>query len=491
MPDGVIPFNNPKAWLSSIGTGFVVGGGLVALAGTEFAVAEGTTRVVSAALRRSSDPVTPLVGHTVAGAALGAVMGLGMQRVRRRVMRADDIVEPAYPEPPTSNHVTAGPRSLVSFDAIGKEGRRFVLMTLTPEEISAVMGEPAIQPVRAVAGFGAASTTADRARIALAEFEALGGYDRSLIVVASPTGVGYVNYSFAEAVEYLTRGDCAILVPQYSLVPSALALGDTEAGQALQGLVLAGIRDRIAAMPPDRRPQLVQFGESLGAEVALDVAEKGTANFKRLGLDAGLYLGTPFRTALWRQWRSDPDTIDPSGLLGMVSQASEIPALPRSVTHVQVIHDDDPINKFSFEAIVRPPWWMGAPTTRPPKVPRETVFRPVVTFIISLVDLKNGMNSKPGEFVRVGHDYRIELREAIQRTFGLSASPEQEERIEVALRTREQEWATRRMVAKGFAKARNAVLANVKKWGVDPASLGLDTGTAADLARGRFSVPRP
>lgn len=484
---GMTPARSPKAAITSLATGGAVGLGLVALAGAEFAVAEGTTRTVSLALGRREDPVTPLVGHMAAGALMGAAAGIGLNQVRRRVLHADDVVEPAYPEPPTSPHVTAGPNSGVSFDAIGKEGRRFVLMALTPDEITAVMGEPAIPPVRAVAGFGAANGIVERAKVALAELERLGGLSRSLIVVAAPTGVGYVNYSFAEAVEYLTRGDCAILVPQYDLVPSALALGSTQAGQKLQELILVGLRDRIAAMPPGARPRVVQFGESLGAEVALDVAENGTDRFERLGLAGGLYLGTPYRTELWRRWTSDPDAMDPAGLLGLVSQAAEIPALPRSVRHVQVVHHDDPINKFSFSAILRAPAWMGPPYQRPPGVPKETVFRPVVTFIISLIDLKNGMDSKPGEFVRRGHDYRIELREAIQRTFNLSATADQAEAIESALRSREREWAARRMVARRFARARASVLSTMGKWGVDPNALGLDEVTAAELAKGNVS----
>lgn len=489
---GMTPVRSPKAAITSLATGGAVGLGLVALAGAEFVVAEGTTRTVSRVLGRREDPVTPLVGHMSAGALMGACAGIGLNQLRRRVLHADDVVEPAYPEPPTSEHVTAGPNSAVSFDAIGKEGRRFVLMALTPDEITAVMGEPAIAPVRAVAGYGAATGIVERARVALAELERLGGLSRSLIIVAAPTGVGYVNYSFAEAVEYLTRGDCAILVPQYDLVPSALALGSTEAGQKLQELILVGLRDRIAAMPPGNRPRVVQFGESLGAEVALDVAENGTDRFQRLGLAGGLYLGTPYRTSLWRRWIADPDTMDPAGLLGLVSQAAEIPALPRSVRHVQVVHHDDPINKFSFSAILRAPVWMGPPQQRPPGVPKETVFRPVVTFIISLADLKNGMNSQPGEFVRRGHDYRIELREAIQRTFGLGATPDQAEAIETALRNREREWAARRMVARRFARARSSVLATMGKWGVDPSTLGLDQGTAAELAQGKvggFALP--
>ncbi|HEX6888831.1 MAG TPA: alpha/beta-hydrolase family protein, partial [Candidatus Nanopelagicales bacterium] len=394
------------------------------------------------------------------------------------------------PEPPAGQHVTAGPNSVVAFDAIGKEGRRFVLMALSADEITAVMGEPAVEPVRAVAGFGSAASPQDRARIALAELERLGGFERSLIVVAAPTGVGYVNYSFAEAVEYLARGDCAIIVPQYALMPSALSLHLTRDGEVQQRLILEGIRDRVAALPAERRPRVVHFGESLGAEVALDVALEGTWRFEELGLAAGLYLGTPFRAALWRRWIEDPSGVDPHGMLGQVARADEIAALPGSVRHVQVIHHDDPVTKFDPFMVVRTPSWMGPPATRPPGVPRETAFRPVITFIIGLVDLKNGMNSKPGRFVRVGHDYRIELGEAVRRVYDLEATPEQQAAIEVALREREVAWATRRMVASRFARARDAVRQQLSRWGEDAEGLDLDELTAGALARGEVSGGR-
>lgn len=481
---GFIPPTSRTQLAESVAMGAAVGGGLLALAGVEFLLAEGTTRALSAALGRRDQPVTPLIGHAVAGTIFGAVGARALTSLRRRVMHADDVVEPAYPEAPTSPHVTTGPASIVAFDDIGKEGRRFVLMALTPEEISDVMDEPAKAPVRAVAGFGTTADLAERARIAVTELERLGGFNRSLIVVAAPTGVGYVSYSFAEALEYLTRGDCAIVVPQYALVPSALALNRTAAGVRLQTMVLTGIKERIALMPAAARPRVYQFGESLGAEVALDVAADGTHRFDELGLAGGLYLGTPFRTKLWERWLDDPQGLDPGHILGQVAQASEIKDLPETVRHVQVIHTDDPINKFDYASVVRPPRWMGPPHTRPPGVPRETVFRPVVTFVISLIDLKNGMDTKPGHFQRVGHDYRIELREAVTETFQLSASPRQAARIETALRQREQEWAARRMVARRFASARNAVVAQMHKWGVDPGSLALDSAVASDLVKG-------
>ena len=477
----------PVRIAKAVGMGAAVAGGLVALAGAQFAIAEGTPKLVSRALGRTSDPVTPLVGHVAAATILGTAGGIALGRLRRHVMHVDDVVEPAYPDPPTSGHVTAGPNSVVAFDAIGKEGRRYVLMALTPEEIADVMGEPAIAaPVRAVAGYGSAATAEDRAKIALVELERLGAFDRSVIVVAAPTGVGYVNYSFAEAVEYLTLGDCAIIVPQYALVPSFLALGQTRDGEAQQRLILAGIRDRIAELPPGRRPRPMLFGESLGAEVALDIATRDTVEFDDLGLDRGLYLGTPFRTRLWERWFHNRGSVDPLGLLGQVSEAGEIADLPAGVRHVQVVHRDDPINMFEYAMIVRAPWWMGPPQTRPPGVPRETAFRPVMTFIITLMDLKNGMNSKPGEFVRRGHDYRIDLCEAVKGAYELPATAKQSARIEAALRSRERDWATRRMVASRFAKARDSVMAQLTKWGVDADADEFDAQNAAALARGEM-----
>ena len=56
--------------------------------------------------------------------------------VKRNVERKGDVVEAAYPEPPTSEFVTAGPRSEFPFRQDRQEGRRFVLMALTPEEIT-------------------------------------------------------------------------------------------------------------------------------------------------------------------------------------------------------------------------------------------------------------------------------------------------------------------------------------------------------------------
>ena len=441
-----------------VGTSVLITGLAVSEQATARAVTRGLTKLTGSDLGEFGETV----GHVVPLLGAAGVGVVALRRVRAMTEKDADVKEAAYPSPPTSVHVSAGPRSSVAFGDIGKEGRRFVLMGLDEAAISRVMGEPAKNPVRVVIPRDGA--IAARAALAVSELRALGGFERSLICVASPTGVGYVNPVMAEALEYLTRGDCAVVEPQYALVPSALALNKTKDGGELQRAVIEAIHDEIMTMPPDQRPRIVNFGESLGAQVALDVgAPTGVRRLDSTGIESGLYLGVPFRSRIWRTYREDPDEVDLDGRLILVSSADGL--RPGRGRHVMMAHDDDPIPKFGYAMVVQRPWWMGPPETRPPKVPRETLFRPVTTFILSLIDLLNGMNSKPGQFHPVGHDYRFDMRRAIQYAFDLPADEQQAERIESELRLNEQVWAERRLVAKESAKAVNKIYSTLNRWG--------------------------
>jgi uncharacterized membrane protein len=471
----------------AIGTG--AGFGLAALTTAEQVTVRSIEAGIGKIIGRPPGALGALVAH---GAILGAMGAAGvavLAQVTRSIQRKDDIVEPAYPQPPVSPYVSAGPASEMPFDSIGKEGRRFVLMALTADDISAVMDEPAVDPVRVVGGYESATDLRERARLMIADMHACGAFNRSLIAVASPTGVGYFNYTVAEALEYLTRGDCAIAVPQYALVPSALALGVTNDARQLTTLVLEGIQDALATLPPEKRPRVVLIGESLGANVALDLAEgrDGRAHasaFAALGVQAGLYLGVPFRSKVWKQWFADPDAVDPTGIMMWVSDPHEaIPVPPDVQRHLMVIHHDDPVSKYGFTMAVQPPWWMREPTSRPPLVPRESKFRPVTTFLLATVDLFNGMQSKPGQFVRKAHDYRIDARIGLERAFGLVSTVEQAEKIEQALRSREQQWATRRMVSRKLASARKSIERQLREWGAtDLPGADLDPESAQQLS---------
>ena len=460
-----------RTGLRAAGVGVASGLGFAALTSAEQLAARGLETGMQKVLGRSPGALGTLAAHAAILGSMTLAGGAALGAITNRIHRRDDIVEPAYPSPPTSPYVSAGSRSSMPFSSLGKEGRRFVLMALTAAEITEVMGAAAIDPVRVVGGYESTDDIDERAALTLADMEACGAFERSLICVGSPTGVGYFNYSLAEAIEYLTLGDCAIVVPQYALVPSALALDKTHEAERLTRAVLAGIRDALAGRPPAQRPRVVLAGESLGANVALDVAvdSAGLARLPildELGVQSGLYLGVPFRTRLWQQWRQDPDAVDPDGRLVLVSEPSEASPIDASTRrHLMVVHDDDPVNKFGYRMVLQPPWWMRDPASRPPLVPRETKFRPITTFVLATVDLLNGMQSRPGTFVRVGHDYRIDLRLGVERAFGLSSTGAQADAIEAALRQREQRWATRRMIARKLDRARRSIERQLAEWG--------------------------
>ena len=93
--------------------------------------------------------------------------------------------------------------------------------------IETVMGEPArAAPVQVYVGLDSAPTPRERVDLAMAELERTGAFDRSLLVLVSPTGTGYVNYVAvaAAAVPHARRrrhGDAAVLAPPVAAVPRA------------------------------------------------------------------------------------------------------------------------------------------------------------------------------------------------------------------------------------------------------------------------------
>src|SRR5690606_5674928 len=116
--------------------------------------------------------------------------------------------------------------------------------------IPAVMGEPErAQPVQVYVGLDAAPTAAERVDLALAEMERTGAWDRSLIMLVSPTGTGYVNYCAVAAVQYLSRGDVASVTLQYSKRPSPLSLGKVAGAREQNRLLWLKVLGRARELP--------------------------------------------------------------------------------------------------------------------------------------------------------------------------------------------------------------------------------------------------
>ncbi len=459
----------------SVDASSVVAGSLTALGLTAAGKLEGLAAGGIGSLLEPALPpqVGRAVGHAVCLGALGAGVWQGVEHLYRNVERAGGTVEAFHAAQPTSAHVSGGPASGLDWDRLSREGRRFAGLALSASEISRVRGSVLADPVRVFVPLRAADTPEERARIAVAEMEALGAFERPVVALCSPTGTGYVNHVMAESMEYLTRGNCAIVAVQYSLRPSFLSLDRVDVGRANATALLTAVQARIAWMPEDARPRLVLFGESLGAHTGQDVAlHRGSGGFAQFGIERALFIGTPEASGWARQWRADPQGTDPGGIVVEVDSYEEFAALPESrrtaARIILITHHEDPITKFGPDLAIRRPEWLDVDRERRPAgIPREIDWMPLTTFFVTVADIMNSMTVVPGQFGAEGHDYREDLARFVSVAFDLPCLPEELAAIERALRRRELQIAESRLVAEQVSAVRAAVRSKLAAWGIE------------------------
>ncbi len=427
--------------------------GLLIVAGHgEAKLSKGLSRVAAAVLGgQAADHRT--AGRLASFAALAAAGWGAVTLVDRKLAVAGSQADVSNLEAPTLPEVTGGPGSLIPWEKQSREPGRWLREALTPEQITAVMGEPAKQPIRVYSPITGADTEEERAELLLAEIDRTGALDRPVFALFSPTGSGYVNYVATDTYEYLARGDCASAAIQYSVLPSALSLNRVGMGTRQTRMVINGIIDRLLKRPVDQRPRFMMFGESLGSQVSQEMFRgQGITGPTGIGLEAAVWIGTPNAT----KWRDE--------IWGDRSVA-QVPAigpgkafLPRAVRDWRGLSDaqrdevrylllqngDDPIPKFGPSLVWRQPAWLGPDAKRPPGSPRGTAWQPVVTFFATFLDMQNALNPTPGDFDEGGHDYHREIPEAIRQVFGLHADDEQFARMQEALRSRDLHFAVQR-----------------------------------------------
>jgi uncharacterized membrane protein len=450
--------------LSSLGVATGIVGSLAGVGYGEHALTDLVARRLAAVLPGPPE-VWRLAGHagSLAGLGLGAstVWHRAMRQIEARTSVDVPVLEPDEGDrwvPPT---VSGGPGSLVAWEGMGRDGRLHALASVRPQplpdrpdgvpdlSIETVMGTPArAAPVQVYVGLDNAPTPRARVDLAMAELERTGAFDRSLLVLVSPTGTGYVNYVAVAALQYLALGDVATVTLQYSRRPSPLSLGMVHTAREQNRLlwlrILQRLRDR-----PGRRPRVVLFGESLGAHTSQDVfLHWGTLGLDAMGIDRALWIGTPYGSKWMRQvTRGDRLDVD-SDAVAVVNDHAQFAALAEqrgsSPRFVLLSHDNDGVTKFGPDLLWYPPDWLGPSRPRPEPVvagsPRGISpamrWRPVTSFFQGLVDMKNAQTSS-GAFAATQHDYRADLPRFLSDVFGLPASEEQLVRIEEILQARE------------------------------------------------------
>jgi uncharacterized membrane protein len=345
----------------------------------------------------------------VSGVLVDGIIGL-----TDRIFSVRDTTTSDTAVQPTTPLRSGGPGSLLAWDSLGYQGRNFVGQGPTAAEISAFSGTTAPEPIRAYAGIASAGDVEERARLAVADLERAGGFDRRYLLVAGTTGTGWVDPGAITAFEYEAGGDSAAVAIQYSYLPSwASFLVDQsrarEAGRAL----FDAVYQRWSALPANSRPKLLVFGLSLGS-FAAESPFSGEGDLANR-TDGALLAGSPSFNLLHREFTVGRDAgspeIQPVYRAGRVVRFANDPSKPIApeqqpwngsrVLYLQ--HASDPIVWLSPDLILHRPDWLAEPPG--PDVPKGMIWIPFVTFWQVTMDMLEPVDVEPGH----GHSYTLEF----------------------------------------------------------------------------------
>ncbi|WP_299588249.1 alpha/beta-hydrolase family protein [uncultured Microbulbifer sp.] len=368
-------------------------------------------RIVTEHLARHiPDRVALLVGLLVAiglywGILNGVLLNAGLQTVSFIYEKHDRAIAEGMKAPEDPDK-TGGANSLLSWDSVGHQGRRFLTLGPTAEDIRGVAGLGR-EPIRVFVGLRAAETSMQRAFLALAELKRVNAFEREILLIATPTGAGWVDPGAVNTLEFLYRGDVATVAAQYSYLPSPIALlTDDQKGLVSARALFKVIYEYWEDLPVDTRPRLYLFGLSLGAQLSED-----SFDFYDIiddPIDGALWAGPPFGTGIWRTITDNRDPGTPAWLPQF--KGGEIVRFGNQyggylgqepwgrfrIAFLQ--HASDPIVFFDLRWMLQKPDWMERP--RGPDVSPDLQWFPIVTMLQLIADLNLGI--APLEF---GHRY--------------------------------------------------------------------------------------
>lgn len=364
------------------------------------------TSVTSA---RAARAVGVLLAGVLIVTAVNGMLMSGLVWMLDIPFRALDESAGQATEPPTSTAVSGGPDSLVSWSELGNDGRNFVTEATTVDALDAFRGGGAVPPVRAYVGLQSADTVEDRAQLAVDELINLGGFDRQVLAVGTSTGTGTIDNTAVEPLEYMYDGDVASVSMQYSYLPSWLSfLVDQQRSEDAGATLFDAVYAEWLRRPADSRPNLVVFGESLGAFGS----QAAFSGIQDLTTRAGgaLFSGPPNASAMWRRYTEQRDAgsreVLPVYEDGTSLRWAQLPAdldLPRGawgdVRALYLQNASDPVVWWAPSLMLTEPDWLREP--RGVDVLPSLRWWPAVTFLQVSADLIDSMGVPNGH----GHRY--------------------------------------------------------------------------------------
>lgn len=357
------------------------------------------------------------------------VLWAGVRTVLNRTYAAANATfDPAVSQPAAPQR-SGSPTSAESWSSLGAAGRTFVAGGPSIDQLRAFAAQggpvrPADvqEPIRVYAGLdpnGDLAATADRA---VAELDRTGAWNRSILVVATTTGTGWIDPGMADSLELMHGGDTAIVTMQYSYLPSWISfVGDRDTPPAAGRALSEAVHARWSQLPADARPRLVVHGISLGSYGAQG-AFSGLPDLAARA-DGALFVGTPNFTPVWRDLTDTRDAGSPeitpvvdggrTARWGVqIADGVDVWRLgdtwdPPRVVYVQ--HASDGVVWWSPSLLWSKPDWLAEP--RGPDVAGTVNWFPVVTFWQLTGDLfvAAGPDIPQGH----GHQYRPEYADAL------------------------------------------------------------------------------
>lgn len=215
---------------------------------------------------------------------------------------------------------------------------------------------------------------APRSAALIAQWQRDGGAEQRAVVVAVPTGSGWVDAAAVDGLQRRFGGSVRVLALQYSAVPSwqAYLRSPARAGESATALLRA-VADAVGTVEPARRPRIYLYGQSLGAT----------------GADAA------------RQWARDHGVpLDGTVLVGMPGGGEPAAGEP-DPTRIVVNNPSDPVARLRLSLLWTPPGHpRAADRARQPSPP----WIPGLSALATVVDLLGALEVPAG----YGHRYGVE-----------------------------------------------------------------------------------
>ena len=340
--------------------------------------------------------------------ANGVIVSGAMTALDTSYARFDAAFEEGSPQP-TDPLKAGSPASLLSWEGLGRAGREMVARGPDRAKIEALAGGPALEPLRVYVGLNSADDPKARADLALAELLRIGAFDRGTLVIATPTGTGWIDPESQTALEYVLRGDVATVSVQYSYLASWIALlAAPEYGVETAREVFAAVYGHWRSLPKESRPRLYLHGLSLGSlnsDLSHDL-------FQVIGdpFDGAFWVGPPFASATWSTVTRARNEGSPAWLptyrdgsairfTNQINHLKEAPAPWGRFRIIYLQYASDGVVFFDPSALWRRPAWLKGP--RGPDVSPDFVWLPVVTFLQLGVDMMTAVLPPLGH----GHTY--------------------------------------------------------------------------------------